>query len=72
MINGSALLDVENKTRSFGETTFVQVTFHKFLIFLYYKNLPFSVGGRGEHGCLVCVDSHHHHLSSDLPGIVIH
>jgi len=24
MINGSALLDVENKTRSFGETTFVQ------------------------------------------------
>ena len=30
-----------------------------------------SVGGRGEHGCLVCVDSHHYHLSSDLPGIVI-
>ena len=27
MINGSALQDVENKTRSFGESTFVQVTF---------------------------------------------
>ena len=27
------------------------------------------VRGGGEHCSLVCMDGHHHHLSSDLPGI---